>query len=302
VIDSVPNNNTQYFAVTDAGGLNEVLNCTTHGGIGEYNFAISTDYQHKLYLGLSVGFRTLSYERRWEFNEVDSKNIQSKLDKASYTANQLTEGNGVNIKVGAIYRLLDFVRLGLAYESPTYYGMKYNLIHSLSSNFKNGELWDATQSTDFTYDYKTPSRLTLSLAAQYKSNLMFSVDADFVNYQNTNFFSNDYGYENENQDLTKELHRTMNLRAGVEFKQGILALRAGYAHQGNPYSDKVSVDATRRTFTLGAGVRSAAFFADIAYTHATTASQEFFVEKYENFNPILDLTQNSAVISLGFFF
>ena len=64
----------------------------------------------------------LHYRKESTFTEADATtNTNNKFDFASITENLTTNGGGINVKVGAIYKPVEIYRLGFAFHTPTYF-------------------------------------------------------------------------------------------------------------------------------------------------------------------------------------
>src|SRR5262245_50882455 len=80
-------------------------------------------------MGGTLGIPILHYKKEGSFTEADlTESTTNKFDFSSITENLLTDGAGINLKAGIIYKPTEQVRLGLAIHSPTWYSLtdKYN--------------------------------------------------------------------------------------------------------------------------------------------------------------------------------
>ena len=120
-----------------------------------------------LYLGASIGIPFINYYEYSTFTESDIDNTNPYFNTYTLSNELKTTGTGINLKLGAILRPADFVRIGLAYHTPTWYGnMEDNYQSHITSSFDSSFLNKSVDSKYGIYQYElqTPSRLIGSLA------------------------------------------------------------------------------------------------------------------------------------------
>src|SRR5574344_239255 len=95
---------------------------TESGFVEEMGFSFSTNVLNKVYLGATVGVPLAEYHNDMQFEEEATN--QSGTYNYLYNTTQDLYATGINLKVGAIYRPFNFLRLGLAIHTPTYYSIE----------------------------------------------------------------------------------------------------------------------------------------------------------------------------------
>ena len=133
-----------------ATGLLQENNVVSKGGITELALGGANNYNDKLYIGGTFGIPILHYKKESTFTEADaSTDGNNNFDFASITENLTTDGVGMNLRVGVIYKPVEYVRLGFAIHSPTYYSLtdKYNA--SVTTNTENYQGQLTQKSGDF---------------------------------------------------------------------------------------------------------------------------------------------------------
>ena len=76
----------------------------------------------RFYLGGSLGIPIVSYNRNSVFTETDATgDANNNFEHSTLTEKYTTQGVGINLKLGAIYKPVDQLRVGLAIHSPTVY-------------------------------------------------------------------------------------------------------------------------------------------------------------------------------------
>ena len=86
----------------------------TKGGITEIALAGATNFNNKFLFGGTLGIPILYYKRESTFLEADATDQNNNFDFASYSESLTTNGAGINLRLGIIYKATDYLRLGLA--------------------------------------------------------------------------------------------------------------------------------------------------------------------------------------------
>ena len=138
------------------------------------------------------------------------------------------------------FRPADFLRLGVAYNSPTWYKMTdryYGEAGSYLTFMDKGEMkerkLDAATPNNAYYDYefRSPDKWIFSAAAILGTTALISVDYELMNYKNMRMYQTD-GSSNvyTNQDITDNFKSMNTIRVGAEVKvTPQFAVRAGVA-------------------------------------------------------------------------
>lgn len=304
LIDPTDEENT-YRSILDAGkGIQQTKRSATSGYSGEYFVSMAANYQHKLYIGATLGIRSMNYEEEWTVSEADIRNEMTTFDGFDYNARLRTNGTGMNLKFGFIYKPVYWIRAGLSVQTPTFFKLKHRLYHDITSSFKDGDNPSKVEvSTEFDYEMITPFQATASGALILKKQFIFSFDVDYLDYSGVRFSANDYDYDSfENEEIKNELTSTVNVRVGMEKKMGMFNFRLGGAYYGSPYQSSIDFDASKYMLSGGIGIRTNSFFADLALVEQWKKEKTIFFDKYDASSPTLQSTKTSAIFSFGFFF
>lgn len=241
---------------------------TTTGGIGNYSFNYSFNYMNKLYFGANLGLQTISYLDKYTHNEINSSTSIAAIDSFNYIYSLQTKGQGFNLKLGGIYLPNEFIRLGFAFHSKTY----YNLTDSWTANmttYRNDSVFTIPDSYipvgKYKYRLQTPGKWIASIGFVSKRIGAINADFEFVNYpgnklKSTKSFSydpepNNYSYQND--EIKNLLRPVVNIRLGGEI---VIAtnyfIRLGFAHYPQPYKKAYSgsYQATS-VYSAGLGIR-----------------------------------------------
>lgn len=288
VINPVSNTdgNTQYTTNIPAGGNyyqeNEIH---TNGYNGKLSFNAATSYKDKLFIGINLNSHFADYTRNTSFYE-DNTNNNSAVDQINRLRfdNQLyTYGNGFSFQVGAIAKVTDQVRLGLAYESNTWYKLYDETTQKLVSVRSNnaGELPPTIVDPQIinvyeSYRLQTPGKWTASFAYIFGKTGLLSVDYAIKDYGNTKFKpTNDSFFRGVNATMSDQLTSSNEVRVGAEYKIKLLSLRAGYRYEQSPYKNS-STMGDLNGYSGGLGYNFGATKVDLAYSYAKRNSQQAF--------------------------
>ncbi|GAB4428543.1 MAG: hemin receptor [Bacteroidia bacterium] len=296
----------RYFPAVTNGQMEQTMQILEEGRRNEWYVALGGNFSDRFYLGAAIGLQTLRYEQTYLFVEEDVNNLYQFYNPFEDNGFPLeiptnviqlqeyfsTRGTGVNGKIGAIYRPLDHIRIGASVQTPTFLNLTDEFQTTLTHNFNATatQTEEATRATDlsrFEYSLATPFRATLGAMVQFQKYGFFSADVEFVDYTKPRLSSvvtnildpNYYGFAAENQAIADLYQPALNYRLGGEYRIDIFRLRAGAALYGSPLGTRASeyidpatlevqqIDASRRFFTLGAGVRQPNFYMDVSFVN-----------------------------------
>ncbi|MDD3968881.1 MAG: hypothetical protein PHT18_08845, partial [Proteiniphilum sp.] len=183
LIDPV-NNGARYDPVNTIGetAIGEIRTKES-GHIDNYDFTVGTTISHVLNLGLSLSVKDISYSLESDYLED--------FDNGGYTLTNwvTTSGAGVSAKLGAIYRPVNFLRLGLAWHTPTWYALTETYeaqidddmgAYATDPDYEPGQTYSAVFTND--YDLKTPGKFVASIAGVFGNNFIVSMDYERVDY------------------------------------------------------------------------------------------------------------------------
>jgi len=315
VTDSVAEN-TDYFL---AGFPTQSETINTTGGQYQWSFSYGGNYDDKLYFGASLGIVSLTYQAEKIFGETFSVDLDEPLNLNFNIIEEASiRGTGINGTFGVIMRPNDMLRVGASVTTPTFYNIDDDRIPTIAYDFNNYYyapdtvvLEDGVEegfSFESRYSIRTPLKLNGGISFFFDKNGFITADVEYLDYSSMHMSSNDFEMSPENR-LVEDLYRNViNYRVGAEYRFDIFRFRGGYAHQGDPYQNSV-VNRSVNSFSLGFGVRTPKFYADLA---VVTRSFESAYSPYglnpESFPNVdgptasFDNSVTNAVLSAGFFF
>ncbi len=250
--------NTQYFSNIAPGSFNQQNALNSRGYNGKFSFNFASQYKDKLYLGANLNTHFINYERTTFFTETNS-NPGSLVNTVNFENNLFTTGAGFSFQLGSILKLTDGMRLGVSYDSPTWFRINEETSQAIRTvRNENGSnvaltidpriinIYDA-------YSLKTPGRLTASLAYVIGLQGLISLDYSRKNYGNTEFRpTSDALFRIQNELISQNLTVSNTLRVGGEYRIKQVSLRGGYRFEESPYTDKTAMsDLNAVSFGLG---------------------------------------------------
>lgn len=312
----------------------EVYN-TEQGVQSETNLSFGANYGNFLYFGASVGFARINhrYEHLYmedgvieEYPYIFSQNPSSRFTDESdplyynllgsnyFYDNEYissTRGNGVNAKLGVIFKPVPMLQIGLSATTPTWYQMTNDFADRfyIENDQVNGETtsfddYDEWEDTYFDYKYRSPYRINGGVAVLFGQGLI-SADVEFVDYASMQFSSTDRTTDDfMNTDIAETLKGSANFRVGGEylFTENLLA-RAGFGYNGGPYKN---VDSHTQLVSAGLGYRINNMYVDLAYQNVTqNYSHSPYTLEFEGVSsPVAEIsnTRNRVFLTLGFKF
>jgi hypothetical protein len=299
-----------YSIVPFGGGVQQERTVRERGRITEYAISLGGNYQEKLMLGATMGIPSVKYSVNSTFSEsLAPGNTSPNPDKFSslnYRQSLAINGTGINLKLGAIYKVDDNFRIGGAFHTPTAYALEDSYTPGITSVVDNITLEmsqsnGAAATNKFNYSFISPWRGILSGSYIMKGIGFITLDYEYVGYNSMGFvyptddgYGNNYTLEetNMNRNINSTYQSTSNVRLGAEaLLTKFFMARAGFGYYGNPYK-ATGVNGERMDFSGGIGFRDRDFFADIAFVHSayTVQAQPYAI----NYDYVI--TSNPATI------
>ncbi|GHV63801.1 transporter [Bacteroidia bacterium] len=246
-------NGTNYYSILkEYDGVQEYVNqekkIMENGYQGEYAISFGANYLDQLYLGATIGTQVISYKFNSYYTEIASAEYD--LDYFKRSEYQEITGSGVNLKVGAIYKPIPELRLGLAFHTPTWYTIDYTYDPAMYSTLRVPSEYDFYSYEDEPGAWSqkvgmmTPWRAIVSASTVLAQKFIVSMDYEYVDYSSMNYNNaNDPEFDDIgiNQNISEWYQATHNIRIGGEFRlNSTFSLRAGYNWQQSPYKDNTA--------------------------------------------------------------
>lgn len=255
--------------------VDQYENISREGYINEYLASFGANFNHRVYIGATLGMHDLYYNETKTYSEDAPFGYFDYLNYAS------SRGYGYNLKMGIIVRPTDALRLGAAIHTPTFYTIKESYYSNMSSNLHDvssdadGTHTATTPTGDYKYRMETPFRAIGSIAYQFGKKGVISMDYEYVDYSKAKLRKGDDGYNfaSENQNINDIYNPVSNIHIGGEYRAtDALSLRAGYESFGNPYKSTLdgvvqpNTDFKYNTYNAGLGLRFENVSLDLTYS------------------------------------
>ncbi len=271
--------------------LNQSHRIETSGGITEIALGYAANMDDKFYVGGSIAVPVVQYEKQSTFREEDATgNTNNNFNFNQVSETFTTKGFGINAKLGFIAKPSEYLRLGLAIHTPTWYSLEDNYNASMLTDLEayrstpgalRADLSDVLTDGEIpSYKYELTSPWKFMLSGSYvlreiedvrKQKGFITADLEYVTYKSNRYRNgeefDDNGYYDGVNAVMKDYYKNaVNFRIGGELKFTTIMGRLGFAYYGNPYADK-ELKANKMFLSGGVGYRNAGIFIDLTYVH-----------------------------------
>ncbi len=268
-----------YNDITDNGyGQSQRKTTDRRGYINEYVLSFAANFNHKFYLGATLGIHDVYFKENADLFEYDANNNIPYFQDLNFNTLLKTTGNGFNLKLGAIFKPTNELRLGLAVHTPTFYKLNdvYDSDMKSTINYSDGtEYYTAQPDKGGVYDYEleTPLKAVFSAAYVLGKSGLISLDYEFVDYSTIKLKNGSDGYNffDQNKDISNAYKSVGNIHVGGEYRVSKnFSLRAGYEYFPSVYKSSFlnetnrNSDASYSTVSGGFGYKQGNFFFDAA--------------------------------------
>ena len=279
------------------------------GGIGQYDFNVSFNFNDRFYLGTTIGAYDVNYRKYSQYDEDYG-------DKQGYNLQSWNtiDGSGFDFKVGAIVRPFEEspLRLGLAIHTPVFYNLTLATSARMESDFYptpastetthiDVDTWDELGGDNCYREFRlrTPWKFNTSIGYTVGNYLALGAEYEYEDYSTMAFSYPEGDNMTWETDQVSEMMKGVHtFRIGAELKPTPeFALRAGYNYSSTTFKDgawknialnSINTDMDYANtqavsnYTLGLGYRGSMFYADVAYKFNTY--KEDFYAFYDNEN------------------
>lgn len=264
-----------------ADGLRQSKRVIDRGGMNEMVFSVGGNYMDKVMLGATMGITRVNFERTAFMSEDDISGFTDNDFKyVDLSERYSTEGTGINLKIGAIFKTSESFRFGFSFHSPTQ--LYLNDVYSMSMETHTDSLklfsnptanpvtvFNQDQLQFFEYRLTTPYRAIASATVLFKQKGFLTADVEYVDY-NAMRYNFGFAFQNEANAVNMAIRNTYrgaaNVRIGGEFKVNQMAFRGGFNYMGSPYN-KAQTKGDRYIISLGTGYRTDKWYMDITYAY-----------------------------------
>ena len=289
-------------------------NVTQEGSASQINFGYGANFNHKLFIGGSLGIRSLEFSSIKKYNEEFTN---EPLINSSLLENLYINGTGVNLNLGLIYKPIDYINLGFVLQTPTWFSLNEEYEASMSATFddyyfpqEDVTLGEENAVSDVflsNYGLRTPFKIGGGATIFLGKHGFISADVDWVDYSIARINSTDFNEEPDNQVIQELYTSTVNFRLGGEAKIERWRFRAGYGYVGDPYLNS-SLDQSTQLLSGGLGLKFDSFHLDFSLVNqkynSLYRSYKVLDNNGLNYGPLTEIKNSitSGVVTVGFNF
>lgn len=292
-VDDTDPNNTAYFSNIAPGDFNQEYTFASSGYSSKFSLNLASQYKDKIYIGMNLNSHFLNYNKSTYLYESNT-NPGSIVNEVGFENNLSTIGTGFSFQLGTIAKVHKNLRLGLSYESPTWYRISEETTQYIATtrNDSGNNITEAIAPNVIniypTYRLQTPSKLNASAAILFGKKGLISFDYTLKDYSTMKFKpTSDAGFAAQNNIISNNLKATGSYRVGGELRLSKeFSLRAGYRFEESPYKNENTIsDLTG--YSLGLGYNFGKVKIDATYDQfEQTRNYQLFSQGLTNSNRV----------------
>ena len=289
-------------------GNEQRFSSITNGELSEINIAFSAVHNHQLYVGGGLNTYDLNFTQITSLREENTDGNDNNLSATLFQENS-TAGTGISLNAGFIYKLTQNFRVGLAYQTPTWfteilqdtnYGFDRNNqididLFQGETTYVEGNQSPYTEYNDrqlIAYRLKTPSKFTASGAVVFGKKGLVSVDYTHKNFRGMKLTQEDFSLEN--QFFQNELKNTHNLTIGTEWRMDRLSVRGGYSYEQSPLKNGLNTE-NITGYSVGGGYHFGNTKIDLSFSDRNRDTRYNFYTQFNNIKAATLTTDNRTI-------
>lgn len=333
LINDSSTDSTQYFRYDSGVPVSQRVSFSASGAVSQWGLSVASNFSDKFYIGgtLALSHSKYNYTSIIQEQYIGGRVFNGMRENTDYSVT----GNGLNLSLGAIYRIDQNLQLGANIVTPTWSTSSYKETTNQSQTidpigipqldnsgrpvfFVPDNKTITVAPNDFDFRVTTPLRLSGGVTYFIGKSGFLTATAEYVNYSGMRVGTNYYTAGADNQAFKKDqtsyvqgiYQNTVNFRVGGEFRSGIFRARVGGAYLPSAYKssfDELARNGDRNTllYSAGLGVRNDRFFADLSgvfYTTKTSYTPYYLNNSTDYASALLTNKNMNFTLSLGTFF
>lgn len=313
--------------IADNAAVDSFTTVESKGSAGEWVWSLGMNFNSKFYLGFSLGISTINREQHTYYGEgyhySAEPSLNYRADYFNYDQVSKMKGTGVNFKLGAIYRPIESLRIGVAFHTPTYNTVTYSFQSGMTSQVKalnnvddykvdaDGFINPAFSEKsikliddgDYSWTYTTPTRLMFGASYTFAKQVVLSVDYERDWYNSMRLKDSPYGplYKGYIKDTFKGSN---TVRAGVEWRFiPQMAVRMGYGLWSGALNDNDAIYSTPVVYksqymSAGFGIALSEHFSiDATYQYSTNELTPY--KSFYGYDDVVDFASQTLQTSIA---
>ncbi len=291
---------TSYISNAQYSSVNQEYFQSTNGFNSKFTLNMAGQYQENLYVGASLNFHTLLYERLTQLDET-GYDTDSEIQFTTFDNFLRSEGTGFSFSLGAIAKLNDNVRVGGSYQSPTWYSFLDDTSQRINSDLADDDIgfldFNIVNLFD-EYRIKIPSKLTGSVAVVFGKEGLLSFDYGYQDMSQAELRpTTDPSFADENEFIAAQLGVVNTYRIGGEYRIDNVSLRGGYRYEESPYEND-GIVGDLEGYSAGFGYSFGGSRLDLAVSRTEQDVNELFFDS--GIANAADVNRINTNISLGY--
>ena len=272
---------------------------------------LAASYSSGWHLGANLNIHAATYQKEMLFYEDNS------YADVTYIQDETTSSAGVSLGFGALYRSPENFRLGISYQTPTWFTVATEVDQRISSNYTNPiEIVnndDGTVEESFSslgidpgviymypeYRLRIPSKTLLSAAYVIDGKALISGQYTYQNLSKIKYGEGFQGAAALNESIRSYYRPIHDFRLGTEFKAENWKFRAGAQLASNPLEIRGSDSSLDKGYSLGLGYGWKRYKLDMAYNHYQR-TRNFTPFENGNYFPTAAIEEKGDLVSLTF--
>lgn len=296
--------NTQYVSNVAPGSFNQEYLLLSQGYNGKFTFNLATQYGEDLFFGINLNSHIIDYQQSTLFFERNS-NTGSIVNRIEFENYLSAVGAGFSAQVGAIAKVDDNLRLGLTYDTPTWFVISEETTQYLETRRRVDnqdiiEIIDPRIVNVFAdYDLQTPGKFTGSIAYIFGKDGLLSFDYSYQDFSNINFSpGRDPAFAALNNRIENSLKAVSTFRVGGEYRIENWSLRGGFNFQESPYEDN-TILGDRQGFSAGLGYNFGNYTFDVSYSRSEQDRNQQLYATGLTSTAAIDTVYDNFLLTLG---
>lgn len=301
--------NTSYYSNLPVGSYEQSVYSTQTGYNGKLAFNVATEYDNRFYFGLNLNAHIVNYNKVSTFYESNSNPMNDTgetIRSIRYQTDLYTYGSGFSFQLGGIAKVTDDFRLGLTYQSPTWYRLYDELVHGISVNRENtGGMSNAYFNQGIInvypeYKIQSPAKYSVGGAYVFRDFGLISVDYSIRDYSGTQLKpkSRDF-FRFQNELMADVLDTASEVRVGAEAKIKQWSIRAGYNYEQSPYKNGKTIGDLQQ-YSAGFGYNFGATKLDLAYSRSSREYNQALFNTGLTDAPKIEMITDNVFLTLLF--
>jgi hypothetical protein len=303
-----------YFSIVPSGGVRQEEEARSNGQMSDYQFTLAGNWKNMIQLGASLSILSARFDRFSSFTETDEADSIFDFKSLRYTQNIYSVADGLEWKLGAIFKPSEFFRLGFSYVPPSRLTVEEDFQTDLEATFDSVPTYAFASSpvfAPFEYKFRRPARTSVGLAMVFPNKGLITAGYDYMSFQRMRVRTEglDAGTSEwargVNTDVRSLLQSTSTFRFGAEGLLGPYAVRMGMAYTTTPFVAELNTgggNRAQREVSMGGGYRKDPFILDVCITNR---SWNVYHEPYSlsipapNFGASIRQYRTELIVSLG---